>query len=117
MHKFQDLDIWKRGSDLGESVYNVSAHFPSEVKFGLTSQLRRSAVSIPSNISKGAGRNSNKEFNHILGMSLGSLAEVQTQIVLASKFKFITEKNKNQLVEEIEVLRRMMYSFHQKVFV
>jgi four helix bundle protein len=95
MHRFQNLDIWKRGIDLAEKVYKVSAGFLSEKKFGLTSQIRRCAVSIPSNISEGAGRNSKKECNHFLGIALGSLAEVQTQIELASKFKFVTEYNKN----------------------
>jgi len=115
MHKFQDLDIWKRGIDLAESIYKVSKNFPSEEKFGLTSQIRRCAVSIPSNISEGAGRNSNKEFNNFLGIALGSLAEVQTQLVLASKFNFVTEENKNLLMEDIEILRRMIYAFQQKI--
>lgn len=72
MHKLKELKIWLKAIDLATDVSRLTANFPKEEKYGLTSQIRRSAVSIPSNIAVGAGRNSNKEFNHFLGISNGS---------------------------------------------
>ncbi len=82
MHKYKDLDVWKKSMKLYEVVYHATEGFPTEEKFGLTSQLRRSAISIPSNIAEGAGRNTNCEFNQFLGIGLGSLFELETQLML-----------------------------------
>jgi four helix bundle protein len=84
MHK--DLDVWKESMRLAKDVYALTTKFPKEEMYGLTSQIRRSAVSIPSNIAEGAGRNSNKEFIQFLYISLGSLAELETQILLSKDF-------------------------------
>ena len=81
----KDLDIWKLGVDLVGEIYRVTRQFPYEEIYGLTVQMRRSAVSIPSNISEGAARSSKKEFIQFLYISLGSLAELETQILIAEK--------------------------------
>lgn len=74
----KEMEVWKRSMDLVECVYSVSQNFPKNEAFGLTSQIRRAAVSIPSNIAEGAARKSNKEFLQFLAISLGSLSEVET---------------------------------------
>jgi four helix bundle protein len=115
MHRFQDLEIWKKSMDLAEDVYIFSAGFPLDERFGLTYQIRKSAVSVPSNIAEGAGRNGNREFNNFLGISLGSLAELETQTILAFRFQYISEEIMNTTLEKVIVLRRMIYAFQKKL--
>ena len=83
MHNFKDLRVWQKSIQLTTDIYKLLASFPTDEKFGLISQLKRSAVSVPSNIAEGAGRNSNKEFNHFLSISLGSLFELKTQLIIS----------------------------------
>jgi four helix bundle protein len=85
MHNIQDLKIWHKAIDLCVHIYELSANFPKDERFGLTSQIRRSAVSIPSNIAEGAGRNIKGEFNQFLGIANGSAYELQTQMIIAQK--------------------------------
>lgn len=82
MHKVEDLKIWKKSLELVKSVYQLSSELPIDEKFGLNSQIKRSSISIPSNIAEGARRNSNKEFKHFLSISNGSTYELQTQLIL-----------------------------------
>ncbi len=84
----KNLDAWKESINLVEKIYKLSASFPEVEKFGLTSQIRRAAVSVASNLAEGAGRNSNKEFLNFLSFSLGSLAEVETQLLIAHRLTF-----------------------------
>jgi four helix bundle protein len=84
----KDLEAWKESMRLVEEVYKISAQFPKQELYGLTSQIRRAAVSIPSNLSEGAARNGNKEYINFLGISLGSLAEVETQLIIASRLGY-----------------------------
>jgi four helix bundle protein len=91
--------------ELVEKIYHITSEFPKEEQFGLTSQIRRSAISIPSNIAEGAARNSNKEFIQFLYVAIGSLSEVETQLLLAKRLTFI---NENKLLNEIESIRRML---------
>src|SRR5690606_31265320 len=83
MNNLKELKIWNRAMELAVQVYKATETFPAEEKFGLTSQSRRAAVSIPSNIAEGAGRNSVKEFNNFLGIANGSSYELQTQLIIA----------------------------------
>ena len=91
MNKFKDLKVWQKSMDLAETVYTITQDFPDKEKFGLTSQLRRSAVSIASNIAEGAGRNSNPMFLSFLHIALGSSYELETQILLSYRFKYIDD--------------------------
>lgn len=84
----KDLEAWKESMLLVEEVYRVSSAFPKQEVYGLTSQVRRAAVSVPSNLSEGAARNGNKEYINFLGISLGSLAEVETQLIIASRLGY-----------------------------
>lgn len=88
MHRYKELEIWKRFINLTVSVYELTKEFPSEEKFGLTGQLKRAVVSVASNIAEGAGRNSNKEFNQFLGIAMGSILEVETQLIIAEKLSY-----------------------------
>lgn len=95
--------------DLVVQIYEVSFKFASDEKFGLTSQIRRCAVSIPSNISEGAGRNSKGEFKQFLGIANGSAYELQTQIILANKLGFIDEKSTSEVLDRIDEIQKMNY--------
>ena len=85
---FRDLDVWHLGVELAETVYRVTARFPKSELFALSSQMRRAAVSIPSNIAEGRARNSTREFLHFLSISRGSLAELETQLELAVRLDY-----------------------------
>lgn len=93
MHNLKELKIWNKAIDLSVDVYKATSGFPSDEKFNLTSQSRRSAVSIPSNIAEGAGRNSNKEFSNFLGIANGSSYELQTQLIISNKLNLLNDEH------------------------
>jgi four helix bundle protein len=113
MNKLNELKIWNKAIDLTVDVYKATASFPSDERFGLTSQSRRAAVSIPSNIAEGAGRNSMKEFNNFLGIANGSSYELQTQLVIANKLEMLDIDLLNPLLTQIDELQKMTYGFQQ----
>jgi len=100
----KDLEIWKEGIKLVTKIYKLTKDFPDEELYGLTSQMRRAAVSYPSNISEGAARNSNNEYIRFLYISLGSLSELETQIIISEKLNYIPDKT--TIIEGVEALRR-----------
>jgi four helix bundle protein len=87
----EDLEIWKLSIRLVKETYLISKAFPDDERFGLTSQMRRAAISVPSNIAEGAGRVSKKEFIHFLSISLGSLSELETQFVIAKELQYLDD--------------------------
>jgi len=91
MHNFQELIIWQKAMNIAEAVYKLSKKFPKEERYGLKSQIRRSAVSIASNIAEGAGRNTNGEFKNFLGIASGSSNELMTQLMLSSRLGLVEE--------------------------
>tara|TARA_B100001079_G_C16145081_1_gene397358 strand:+ start:159 stop:515 length:357 start_codon:yes stop_codon:yes gene_type:complete len=99
----KDLDIWKLSIQLVKDIYQLTSKFPSEEKFGLTAQIRRSAVSVPSNISEGAARNSNKDYVRFLYIALGSLSEIETQLIIAKELSF--SNNIDQLMDQVVLIR------------
>ena len=88
----KDLHVWQKGTELAKQVYLLTNRFPSEEKFGLVSQMRRAAISVPSNIAEGAARNFGRELYRYLGIAMGSLAELETQLELAIRLKYLPEK-------------------------
>lgn len=104
----KDLDIWRESIDLVERIYKITETFPQSEIYGLTNQMRRSAVSIPSNISEGAARSSNKEFIQFLYVSLGSLSELETHLIISGKLRYTGDES---IFEEIEILRRKLLNF------
>ncbi|MBT1706020.1 four helix bundle protein [Chryseosolibacter indicus] len=109
MHNLKELIIWKRAIALATNVYQSTKDFPAEEKYGLTAQIRKSAISIPSNIAEGAGRNTNKEFNHFLGISNGSCFELQTQLIISKNLGLIGGEA-DSLLDELDQLQKMNYS-------
>lgn len=98
--------------DLCVLVYEISAKFPNDERFGLTSQIRRSSVSIPSNIAEGAGRNTNGEFVQFLGIANGSAYELQTQIIIANKLHLFTT-GLETILDKIDEIQKMCYKLQQ----
>lgn len=92
----RDLKAWQHAMELVTAVYSASANFPSTEQFGLTSQLRRAAVSVPANIAEGAARNGSKEFLHFLGIASGSLSELDTLVELAHKLGYLEQREELQ---------------------
>ena len=112
---FKDLEIWKKGIKLVEDVYAVTKTFPKEEIYGLTSQLRRSAVSIPSNISEGSARFHDKEYKKFLYVSLGSCAELTTQIIIASRLKYIDKTKADTFLYNIDETSKMTMGLIKKL--
>lgn len=92
MKTHKDLDCWKKGVELVTYVYKVTKDFPKDELYGLTNQIRRAAISIPSNIAEGAARNSNKEFVQFLYIALGSISELETQFIISKNLNFISDE-------------------------
>ena len=115
MHNLKELKIWNKAIDLTVETYKATANFPSEEKYGLTSQIRKSAVSIPSNIAEGAGRNSNGEFVHFLGIANGSSYELQTQLIVSNKLQLISDETVSPLLNQIDEIQKMNYKFQQTI--
>lgn len=108
MKTHQDLDVWKKAITLVTTIYKTTSTYPQTEIYGITSQIRRSAVSIPSNIAEGAARNSKKEFNHFLAISLGSLSELETQLIISENLKFITQEQFEELEKSLIDIRKML---------
>ena len=106
--------VWQKGIDLVELVYKVTQKFPEDEKFNLVSQIRRSAVSIPSNIAEGHGRKSNGEFSHFLKISFGSSSELETQSLIAYRLKMVTKKEYDDISELLTYVRKMLNSLITK---
>jgi four helix bundle protein len=115
MHNYNNLQIWQQAMDLVEDIYKLTASFPIEEKFGLVSQMTRAAVSIPSNIAEGAGRNSDKDFAHFISIAIGSLYELNTQIVLSERLGYINQSQSQELQKKLDNLQRKSVSFKSKL--
>jgi four helix bundle protein len=115
MHNYNNLQIWQQAMDLVEDIYKLTASFPIEEKFGLVSQMTRAAVSIPSNIAEGAGRNSDKDFAHFISIAIGSLYELNTQIVLSERLGYIDQSQSQELQKTLDNLQRKSVSFKSKL--
>lgn len=115
MSHFRTLLIWQKSITLVTAIYQSTRKFPKEELFGLTSQLRRCSVSIPSNIAEGSGRESDKDYIRFLNISVGSLFELQTQLEIAKNIDYLTQEEFNKQYEDIKELERMLVSFIKKV--
>ncbi|WP_027713848.1 four helix bundle protein [Desulfuromonas sp. TF] len=107
MKSHRDLEVWRRSVDLVTDIYAVTRSFPVDELYGLTGQMRRAAVSVPSNIAEGAARNSHKEFLRYLSISVGSLAEIETQLLIARNLGYLPSGN--SLDPEIDQIRKMLH--------
>ena len=107
MNYFKELKVWHKAIDLVTNTYLKTQNFPKEEIYGLTSQIRRCAVSIPSNIAEGCGRNTDKDFNNFLSISLGSAFEFETQLIICKNLNFINQDDFNFLESEIQHIQNM----------
>jgi len=112
---FRDLLVWQKSMVLVTDVYKASAGFPSDERFGLTSQLRRCVVSIPSNIAEGFGRDTTNDYLRFLGIAKGSLYEAQTQIEIGRNLQFVEDSRFNTLLEQAREIERMLTSMIRKL--
>jgi four helix bundle protein len=112
---YRDLLVWQKSISLVKAIYKLTADFPPEEKFGLIAQMRRAAVSIPSNIAEGQARNTTGEFVLFISHSEGSLAELDTQLILAVELNFIAAEKIKPIANSIDELRRMLNSLRRVV--
>ncbi|MGE5943099.1 MAG: four helix bundle protein [Flavobacteriales bacterium] len=115
MRDFSKLDIWKHGIELVKEIYLLSEKLPSEEKFGLKSQITRAAVSIPSNIAEGCSRNSEVEFKRFLEIAMGSLFELETQLIITQELGFIKPEVLESVFGNIEKEAKMINSLISKI--
>lgn len=115
MHKIEDLRIWTKAISLVKQVYLLVSELPAAEKFGLTSQIKRSAVSIPSNIAEGAGRNFKNEFKHFLSIANGSCYELQTQLILLIELNLISKDKVQPIINSCIEIQKMNYGFQKKL--
>ncbi|CAD0004479.1 MULTISPECIES: four helix bundle protein [Flavobacterium] len=115
MSNFRSLLIWQKSMSLTTKIYSSTNNFPKEEIFGLTSQIRRCSISIPSNIAEGSGRESDKDFLRFLNISVGSLFEMQTQLEIAKNITYLNEHEFNNLYEDSREVERMLVSFIKKL--
>lgn len=115
MHNLNELKIWNKAIDLCVDVYKATADFPADERYGLTSQLRRASVSVPSNIAEGAGRISDRDFVRFLSIANGSAYEVQTQLVISNRLGLVDDKTVSPLLDQVVELQKMNYTLQNKL--
>jgi four helix bundle protein len=111
MNTFREIKAWQKAMNFVTKLYRSTRSFPHEELFGITSQMRRSAVSIPSNIAEGFGRNSSNEFKRFLQISMGSLFELQTQLEISKNLEYINETSFNELYQDLREIEAMLSAF------
>ena len=115
IENFKDLAIWQRGIELVEKVYLQTRHFPKEELYGLTGQLRRSAVSVPSSIAEGFARGHRSEYRQFLYVALGSCAELTTQITISARLGYMKEQTVVNLLSEVDQISKMIMALIKKL--
>lgn len=111
LRTYRDLDVWKRAKALSIKVYSITAQFPKEEMYGLTTQLRRAAVSVPSNIAEGCGRGTFKGTINFLFNARGSLYEIETQFLIAFELKYVSEECLRDVLDDVENCKRLLNGF------
>ncbi|GHB39812.1 four helix bundle protein [Mongoliitalea lutea] len=114
-HNFKNLNVWNKAVDLAVKVYETTALFPSEEKFGMTSQMRRSSVSIPSNIAEGTARNSSKAFTNCLDISLGESFELETQSIIARRVGLLNQDSFDSINQDLDEIQKMLIGLKSNV--
>jgi four helix bundle protein len=115
MRPHQNLQAWSQSVELVTTIYRTTERFPKEERYGLTSQIRRAAVSIPANIAEGAGRRSPKEFAYFLSNSQGSASELETELIIANNLGYLDDTNLAQLISELERIGRLITGLSRSV--
>ena len=105
---YRDLEVWKKAMRLAKRIYQVTQKFPTDERFGLTNQLRRAAVSVPSNIAEGHARFGAGESSRFLSIAMGSVAEIETQILLSQDLRYLTEELTFEVLAELDIIGKML---------
>jgi four helix bundle protein len=112
---FRKLQVWEKSMALAKSVYRISQSFPAHEQYGLTSQMRRAAISIASNIAEGSQRSTDKDFANFVQISRGSLAELETQLLLSKEMGYLSDQEATTAEYAIDELGKMLNAFHSKL--
>lgn len=115
MHNFRELKVWSQAMKMAADIYRLTKSFPSDERLGLVSQIQRSAVSIPSNIAEGAGRNTNGEFLQFLGIAKGSLFELETVLTISKDINLISEVEYLDLLAQMEEISKMLTGLKKSI--
>jgi len=115
MKDFKKLNVWQKSIELVTSIYKTSKDFPTEEKYGLTSQITRAAVSIPSNIAEGSSRHSEKDYFRFLEIALGSAFELETQLIIVEKLEFLNSSELSKLIDETKSIQKMLSGLMSKL--
>ena len=115
MHRFKDLEIWKKSRAFCSDIYKTTSAFPETEKFGIIGQLRRASVSVPSNIAEGCSRKSNKDFSRFLEIAMGSLYEIETQLLISYDLGFLHKNKLDFLLSDLESIIKMTSSFKSRL--
>lgn len=115
MHRHKELKIWKESMDLVIKIYELTKSFPEDERFGLVSQMRRSALSVPSNIAEGAGRGGSREFARYLAIAKGSSSELETQLEIAFRLSLIESETFHSLSKKLEYINNMNFRLSEKL--
>lgn len=107
---FYDLEVWQKGRERVKAIYELTNTFPKEEQYGLSAQLRRAAISVPSNIAEGHSRHGTKDFTNFISIAIGSLAETDTQVILAQDLGYISQNQCQHTLDKIHRLQRMLHS-------
>ncbi len=116
MHNYKKLNVWNEAILFVTEIYLITKKFPAVERFGLISQINRCAVSIPSNIAEGAGRNTKGEFVNFLGIALGSSFELETQLSIARNLGFIQDKDISDILDKLDKIQKMIYKLQQQLY-
>jgi four helix bundle protein len=115
INSYKDLIVWQRGMDLVTTVYQMTAKLPASEQWGLISQMRRAAVSVPSNIAEGYGRQATGEYRHHLSIGRASLLELETQFLLCERLNYLIDVESKPILEEIDDISKMLASLISKL--
>lgn len=112
---YRDLEVWQKAMTLAREIYQVTLRFPNEEKFGLVNQMRRAAVSIPSNLAEGHARSGSNEFRHFVSIAMGSVAELETQVMLSADLGYLNVKAKEGLLSQLDTIGKMLRGLHKSL--
>ena len=115
MHNFKELIVWQKSRSLVKDIYELTKKIPDDERFGLTQQIRRASVSIPSNIAEGSGRGTNNDFLRFIDIANGSSFEVETQLYLALDLEYISQSEFEEVVTKLLNVERLIYNFRQSL--
>jgi len=113
MHNFKELNVWQEAKDFSVKMYNSTVNFPKSEIYGITSQIKRAAVSIPSNIAEGAGRTTNKDFARFVGIAIGSAFELETQLIISKELNYLEKNTYEKLVNELASIQKKLINFQK----